>query len=606
MQSWIFPSEVHGLTFSERNQFLSLPWRYGSINEVNGKPYAFFVIEGQISDSKGNIYSQSSAFLGVVPFISQREEKYTFTKSHKICYIETELLAEFFLLNIKALQSFLFFRENKADKILPEWQQFPRIRLVTSEETCWESIHLAMSLAHRQAQKNQKKSIYLECQSEGISVFQAVNKPAPVAIVQYNENEIENSLNELIKKRIIELDNRVDALNINFLSIWELENLQWAALCWQLKENYDEIIIHTGSKKIDYLYENSDVIFYFFTSSEKKSIYQYIHEKINLPPVIELFSNKVKISTEESFYRYPINLEKNKIENMDNILPDKIPSENIYWKWLSDISGHLLDAQKAVIVSESFYNPKGMTKLINYFFEKNQARESTMNEILHNNLFVFQGLSSISGFLASLNSSFQDIMLVLSRIQKKDIVSLLKPVFPVTGFFSAAPIEKYIKSLFGKILQQKTKSFLSVYSEHRNNIRWQTSGVLSENLLRGMFSFGLINYEKKTESNSTDKSFEYASNYSHYEKEAAYLARLGIKKADFYFFSDNTNSNENSIHKKLAYRLLFAHKYAHFNLQGENINNFIIYEDELKNSEKNNKEKSVDENTKITNTKSNL
>ncbi|MDH5721375.1 MAG: hypothetical protein OEZ13_12280 [Spirochaetia bacterium] len=575
MNLLLVPPHFRGLSWNERRELFSLPWKNGVLDDIAHGHFVFFVTWGKVEDNKGNIYISGKRLLGVLPFLLQNYKKYKSEKKHQICYIETSKLADYYLKNPKAFQIFIRFEENFGSKILSKWRKFPRVRLIASEETCWESIHLALTLAHRQFEKTRKKTLIIEWQSSGLSLFDSLGVEVPLPITQYSENEVEASLEKFIEKRTLKLNDATDLLNAHFLSAWNVTKEKWPYLFWKIKDRYNEIIIHAGCQNLNFIIEQCDTIFSVRTSFRGSIDEICEKEKNQYVPTIEIFSGKRDVSSEERPFQYPLSLEDNQVHNLNNILPEKIPVEHKFWNWLTEIAGPYLDAKKSIVIGESAHNRFAISSFLNSLLLPYEKDKRTIRDYFNENLVVFQGLSAIAGFIAALENSWKSLPAVLNNFLKTNIFNNMKPVFPVDGFFSRAIIEKKILSIFGSVLQQKTTAVLSSYCQKLEQLRWYTSGSLADNLLSGMFprgTFNTVEKKKKTENISINCS-DYASSNKRTDLEFAMLARAGIEEIEFYYFSDE-NSNKNSLFEIF----LSDGAVQNINLEGRLVDFFIVNE----------------------------
>ncbi len=548
----ILPPSLLGFSSKELNDFNRLPWKSSKLENIDSSDnISFLLISGRIEINNKDLIGPGEELLGIKPFFKQVRRVYKTIYPNEIVYIETDKLAQFFLLNPMAMLSYMHMENNFGNEPLPRWVYLPKQWTILSDQNCFESIHLGLSIAEYQTQKLDTKAIYLEFQDENISVFNLIKKDPPPALTQ--TKEYTEGLAQLVEKRKIPLNERVDILNIHYLSMWKLSRGQWISLFWFLAKSYDDLIVHLGCKKIDFICDQSNCI--FVTGSD---ILQQRSRPLFLmsqSPLVAIQRKDTENKIKKGIIEYPLkysDLDSNK--NIDSYLPSSHIESNPNWKWMQDNLDIFLDAKEAIVIADYFDNFAGFIATMKVLW-KNIENSRKLNESLGKKVLILQGKSGILGGVAMESSNWEDFYDKCKRLVDYDVISVLKPIFPTTSLFSDKPIARYLKNLFPDMMQEKLKLFFPVITQETKNIHFLTSGSLAENLIKSTFIPGFV--ESSQSSYTFDSTNEEnmvtlgATSVQDWIKILAACFRRGFKEVTMISFAQPQTDKNNIVAKKL-------------------------------------------------------
>ena len=490
MLKYLLPPSLTSLNSKELKAISGLPWKRGRIGDKNIQPdtISFLLVAGRIEVNDVGILSPAQELLGIKPFLRQPSRKYSAHFENEILYLPTKKLAEFFFLHPRAMCSYIRMESNIGYHPLKEWRQIPNQWAVTSENVSWESIHFALSIAHRQAKRFDSKSIYLEFQSEGLSVFNLLEEEPPPALVQAEESP--GDLGKLLRDRMVRVSKSVDLLNIHFLSIWKLSPEQWITLFWQLGKYYDDIIIHLGTEKADFICEQSNAVFAVTSSSvHGLEFHQPETNRICWPPVLEIKRRKKARSGLHGQVEYPFTYEDFDKEKI--LMPYQIKEGNPFWNWHENHIDPFLEPTEAFVIDDYGDNFAGFIAVLNSIWKDNK-KDKSLKESLGRNIIFLQGRSGILGSVASISKNWKSFYKKCKQLVDYDVTSLLKPIFPTHGLFSEKPIERYLRNLFPDIIQDGLNIFFPVITYQNRDVLFLTSGPLANNVIRSTFASGFV------------------------------------------------------------------------------------------------------------------
>ncbi len=551
MLEGLLPPSLTGLNSKELTIFSSLPWKRGRVGDENipFKEVSFLLSSGRIEVNDVGIISPAQELLGIKPFFKQPQRSYSNNFQNEIIYIPTKKLAKFFFLHPRAMHSYVRMESNIGYQPLPEWQNMSNQWTVIAENISLESCHFALSIAHRQTKRFDSKAIYLEFQTEGLSVFNLLEQDPPPALVQAEENP--GNLEELLEARLIRVSSSVDVLNIHFLSIWKLSSEQWVTLFWKLSKKYDDIVIHMGTESSDYIFEQSNTVF-AVTSSDTYEFDFHNPEKNTIcwPNLLEIKRKKKDNKNHHRLVEYPITYSSTE---RDIPMPHRMKRDNMFWDWYANNIDHFLEPIEAFVIDDYGDNFAGFVATLNAIW-KDHKKDKTLKEALGRSLIFLQGKSGIPGAVASTSNDWKSFYKRCKQLVDYDVTSLLKPIFPTHGLFSEKPIEKYLKNLFPDINQDTFNIFLPVITYESRDIIFLTSGSLANNLVRSTFASGFVeplNLNAKTNQGDKQQRTFGRTNHNDWVSVLSRCFRSNFKKVTFINFLQPSKQQDDILVKKL-------------------------------------------------------
>ena len=547
------PPSLAGLSIKEVEKFEALPWKHGRLEDkgLQLNNNSFLLSSGRITVDGSSLISPGQELLGLKPFLKQSRRKYSADYEHAIVYIDTKVLADFFLQHPRAMQSYVRMELNSGCETLPEWSNIPNQWAVISDQVSWESIHFAMSLAVRQSEKSNCKAIYLEFAKDGLSIFNLMNQEPPPALIQTDKPL--SSLSKLINSRLVKVNESIYALNVHFLSIWKLSQEQWSTLFWKIGKYYDEIIIHLGTEKTDYIIEQSNAVF-TVTSSQFHNIGSSEPEKNQIcwSPVLEVRRKNSFSKEEKLILEYPFVTES--LEQKEIQMPYDMNEKDEYWDWYDQNIEAFLDPVEAFIIEDYKDNFAGLVSVLNLIWGEDE-KKSALRYSLKRNFLLLQGKSGIPGAIASFENSKEDFNKKCKQLVDYDVVSILKPIFPTHSLFSEKTIERYLKNLFPGVKQDLLNLCFPVLSYENKDILFLTSGSLSQNLIRSTFAHGFVelNSERTSlEENGVDYRTFAKTNHNDWIDILAHCFRMNFKRITFVNFLQPMKRESDTLPKKLS------------------------------------------------------
>ena len=541
MKSGIIVPSLVGLSSKEWDIFWKLPWTIGKISDIiDFDKTTFLLLSGRIFITNYGIVGPGEEILGVKPFFKQPSKEYRGDLHHEIYYIDTESLINFFLLYPRAMYSYIRMESNIGSEAIPEWSRIASQWLVVSDAPCYESIHLGLNIAEYQTKNFNTSAIYVEFQSEILSVFNLIRQTPPPGIMQMEDTY--ESLEKLLASRILKYKENIHILNAQFLSIWPLSYKDWMAIFWILSRQYDDIVIHLGIDKMNDLYEQSNSIF-VVTSNNLHTMDAFNHEKnhIEWPPISEIRRQKSTHRSEKNIIEYPL-------KHME--LASKLNSYDIsddYWVWFSNNFEHILNPQKAFVISDYFDNFAGLMAIFHYLWDQSTVETLLPKEIV----LILEGQSGILGSVAVQSNNRKEFVSKCKRLVDYDLSSILKPIFPTNSLFSDKPIAKYLTNLFPGLMQDPLKIYFPVITQDTKDIHFLTSGRVSDNLIKSTFTSGFVDTREVTQKLEVDVRSLGRTNRNNWGKILANCFRIGFKEVVFINFIQPVNYSKDFISKRL-------------------------------------------------------
>ena len=484
------PPSLSGLNARELARLAKLPWKKGKFKGKGTptKELSFLLNSGRLETNDMGLIAPAQELLGIKPFLRQPKREYSVNFEHELSYINTESLADFFFMHPRAMQSYISMESNLGYEPLSNWKDIPNQWLVISDRPSWESIHFSLAIAHYQAERFNSRSIYLEFQTEGLSIFNLLDMEPKPALVQAEENP--GKLNQLLNERLVQISDSIDVLNIHFLSVWKLSQEQWSTLFWQLGKYYDNIIIHLGTDKLSFLYEQSNTIFAVTSSSlYQLENYELENNWICWPPVLDIRRKKAQAKHEKGVIEYPLG--QDDFNDQTVKMPYEMAESDGFWSWFKSDVEHFLEPYEAVIISDYLDNFAGFMAVIKTLWKLSSEKKILKNS-LNNSIIFPQGKSGILGSVAALSKNWHDFHKKCKNLVDYDVTSVLKPIFPTSSLFSDKPIQRYLKNLFPTNVQDGLNLFFPIISYENRDILFLSSGSLSENLIRSTFVPGFV------------------------------------------------------------------------------------------------------------------
>ena len=539
----IVPSLI-GLSTKEVEEFWNLPWKQGVLKDiVDIDKTTFLISSGRIVISGYSIVGPGEEILGVKPFIKQVKRKYIADLPHEIYYIDIDILIKFFLLHPRAMQSYIRMENNFGNEIISEWATVSNQWTIISDYPCYESIHVALGIAEYQTKTFETNAIYLEFESETLSVFNLIKKEPPPSITQVDDTY--ENLEKLLESRIIKYKENVHILNAHFLSIWKLDYEQWMAIFWILYQTYDDIIIHLGTEKIDFFYEQSNAIFAITSNRfHNLSIFNHEYNITEWPPIVEIRRKKAVHRDEKGIIEYPV-------KHSDlGVQFNPYDTNDAYWSWFTKMFKHILEPHSAIIIGDYFDNFAGFMALLHVLWDQSIAE----NLSLDNKTMILEGKSGILGGVATQCSNWKDFVQKCKRLVDYDVSNILKPIFPTTSLFSEKPISKYLTNLFPNLMQDQLKIYFPVLTQDTKDVHFLTSGFLANNLIKSTFISGFVDVKDALASqNKMENEVRSLGRTSKNDwiKLLATCFRVGFKDVVFVSFTQPHLNKQDTLSKKL-------------------------------------------------------
>ncbi len=551
MLEGLLPPSLTGLTSKEFKKLSLLPWKRGEIGDKNIslEGVTFLLNSGRIEVNDVGIISPAQELLGIKPFFKQPQRFYSDNFENEIIYVPTKKIAEFFFLHPRAMQSYIRMESNIGYHPLKEWRNIPNQWTIISENISLTSIHFAMSIAHGQSRKFDSKAIYLEFQTEGLSIFNLLNQDPPPALVQAEKNP--EDLENLLKERLIKVSNNIDILNIHFLSIWKLSFDQWVTLFWKLSKSYDDIIIHMGTNSLDYIFEQSNMVFAIASSEGHKfAFHKPENNEICWPQVLNISIKNSGGRRCPGVIEYPLIHTSDQKEVQ---MPHHMKQDSPFWNWYEKNIDSFLEPLEAFVIDDYGDNFAGFVAILNSLWGDTQ-KNKPLKESLGRTIIFLQGRSGILGAVASTSKTWASFYKKCKQLVDYDVTSLLKPIFPTQGLFSEKPIEKYLKNLFSNIFQDSFNIFFPVITYENRDLLFLTSGQISDNLIRSTFAPGFVErLNSGTKNNEANKQKRTLgrTNHNDWVKILSRCFRTNFKKVTFINFLQPSKEKYEVLAKKL-------------------------------------------------------
>jgi len=521
------PTCFSSFSDNEIKELTNLPWKTGYISDLISEEFVFLVTQGTVQNNSKEFFSINDSLLGLKPFIKQKIYKYKGDKNHKILYLPTKDLASFFLENPSAMRTYLLSQKNMSNEIISRYDKFSRKYLVYAESSILETVHFALSLAIRSSEITEKKSIYLEFNTNGVSIFQLLNISASKSILQTEDNSQENfDLSQLIQKNKVsyikdkKIRADVDILNIHYLSLYQANKKQWAALFLELEKNYENIIIHLSDKPNNQLFENVDVLFVIEQSSLPK--FQGFHPDENniLWPLLK----RIHVNLDDN--SYPLKFDDN--QNIEEIVPDKLNKNSNYWIWFNSRFEYLLHNKTITIIKESNLQYTKTLQLLN-----NSKKSS--EDLLKKNHIIFEGSSLLAAAFYYYTKENQN-----NNESVFDISKYLEPIYPKSGFFSYKKLKsKLLKRIEDVSIENNNFSILT--KNQNNNYYLSSSHSIIENIIQYSFLPYLLEEEKLNRKYFLSTAIN-----------TTYFFRIGYEKINLIFCDNKIKGKNLSMIKKIT------------------------------------------------------
>lgn len=516
--SYIFSPSLLGLTLNEKKALNSLEWKQGEIKDVAGGDFTFFLQSGQL-ESGGRFFNPGEHALGIKPFVKNKRESYEAVGEHSIVYLSTGDFAAFLLENMKALQSYLMFEKNFGAEVLPFWRKFPRTIAFSSDPATWQTMHLALSAAHSFSQAEGRKCIFVELQPEGMSVYSMIQREPSVSVLHTEDGVID--IRSLLGQRMVKYQ-KVDILNINHLSNWELEPEQWTKIYWELAKRYDYIFLHFGTYRNDRLMEQCDLIYQFRkANSGDRDKLKPQSGATHWPPVHEVFIDGEPAPNDREV-KYKLYFRGS--TDLANIpLPESL--EDDYWVWFDAEMRKNMTCRKVSVFGDSVGHEPDPDRI----WVGQSNRYESYKKFLDENVVVAEGCSGLwMAFQHLIMKTDEEGMAYQVPVIARKIITQMKPVYPKAGFFSLKSFYATMPSLFAEVEQSYAGLYLPVYAAAKENLSWVSEGDLLDNLSFSAWPAGFIDRE--------ESAAYFASESGYWQNMMALCFRYGFERIDFYEF----------------------------------------------------------------------
>ncbi|MDH4261991.1 MAG: hypothetical protein OEV78_02990 [Spirochaetia bacterium] len=515
MEYFLLPPSLSGLSYRERNKLKELPWKNGQIDDLAGGDFSFILISGQLYDDEKRFYDPAREILGIKPFFKNIKKNYHSNTPHRIVYIETKILALFFLEFPKAMQSYVLYETNAGNESLNPWKKFPRIWTVVSIQSGWQGIHFAFTIAAYFANKKNKKTVYLEMNPAGMSIYSFIQKePKPPIMHIKDDRTFDPAI--LLMERTLTYEN-VDIINVQHLSQWKISREQWVSFYNILSIKYDNIIIHCGEELTNFFHEESDGLFIM----RKYRTYGYpgLHPAENSdlwPPTLEIFTTSLPALNDREI-KYPLFFKK--IIDLNEI-PFYNKLDDSFWKWFEKYPARLLNQEKVIVLGECSPSMVDSSIYLTQILKENE----NLSDFLTNNMVIAEGATSIMMALQSISKYNPKL---IQKIFKK-----IKPVYPQNGFYSNKSFVSLLNRYFKNVSQDFLHLNFSSFSNHDTPLQWFTHGLITDSLESCVFPPYCLELTGKIQN---VRNF-YSSNKAQWHEHVALALRFGFKNIDFYEF----------------------------------------------------------------------
>ena len=548
--SCFLPPSLGGLSPKEKSALQDLAWEHTVVDKIDTKKYVFILTSGRLILDDSIIIGPQQQLLGIKPFFKQVEVKYDTSHRHRILALPTETLAKFLLMHPQAMHSYLKMESNLGHVVLSDWTHIPKVWTVASDYPCLESIHLALAIANFKTRNNHaSKAIYLELQSSGLSVYDLLDTKVSSPIVQTEDND-EIDLTDLIEKHTIHFNKDVDILNVHFLSMWQLSHQIWVSLFWGLQAKYSDIITHLGTTQLDFIFEDSSAIIGITSDNLRQlPMFHPEHNQTQWPTCLEIRLQRKASVQEKGVIQYPVSFatvkdsedKRKQYLSLLNYDPD-----GLYWKWFHQKMKFLHENLEAIVVSDYGDNFVGFIAFMRAMWEQGDTNIDLQQNI-KNKVFLFQGKSGILGMVAMCSKDLTNFFKACKKLVHYEITNLLKPIFPVDGFFSEQPVLKYLNNLFQNRVQDALPLGFLTTSDNTNSVQILRSGILKDNLARSIFILGMLQHESKTTSPNEKQRNLACSTHKDWVHILATCLRLNFKEVRFINFvqPQRTKKQEN-------------------------------------------------------------
>lgn len=526
----VLPPLFSGLSSNEYESFRKLGWKTGKINDIpEDRNITGILLSGTIKDQNEQTITPGRVVLGILPFVRQKRNQYVSDLYHEIAYIETQSIVEFFLQNPRAMQSYLQYCEHSGFPVIEKWKDFPDIYGIYSTKEYSESIHFSYSLAGFLSQDSEK-IILLEMAKEGAGIFSFFNPSIPAALVQKQKDDPQK-LEDIIEQRKISITEKIDLLNVTFLSEWCLSKKQWSVLYRVLRKKYKKIIIHFGKENPDYFFEEVNSLFFFSDDEKNITLYDHIRTgNYSMPIMFQIFPGKLFRSDKKRLTYPEGNYSEAEFFRNNKMLEEKFKP---YYSFIENHFSLVFQTEEINIFGDSFMNHEGFFAFLELLSQKyTKDRDNKyVKKFLKENLNIFHGYSSFLAALIQKNENWEDALVEYKKIKTKKTLETFKPVYPEKGIFNPKPIHKSLYRIFSDIYQEKTSLFFSYFCSRTCTVHSVSSGLLIDNLLQVMYPAGLLDSLTPKQ-----KKMQCVSE-NHWIQEISWLFRIGYKKINFYYFS---------------------------------------------------------------------
>lgn len=472
MLRFTHPVAFSAFTEEEKEKLYALPWQIIPFSQFKPEKQTFVIVSGYLVSSRGVAFGAGDGPLGTVPFLKQKVLSFKELRETYIATINAVDLAHFFEAHPAAMRSFLTYMGNFKKTVLPEYNNHPLVVTVAARQPGAVSVIAGIKAAISITGNSQKKAIYLEFQRDGISVFSLTGKESKAAILQTENDE---TLENAFEKRLIKVNEKLDILNVQHLSQFEIDKPQWLALYHLLRNRYQVIIQHLGTEKCDSAIKNSSRIIEV-TQTPWHHRDDLAGAATSIAPVFQVVQ-----TTKEKPVQFGVHAYNDVFKDKENITIDELIDNADTGDYFGDNFNRFLTSESMVYIADSIHNLPAFGAL--HQFLGTEANASTDRDIQ----LVLEGVSGLL-FIAS-GEEHSKAEQLAEKLQA--LISKLQPVYPKDAFMKTDKAIKLLETYLTNESNNIPVFFSGVSTANNSNdFQFITTGFLSETALTTAFRPG--------------------------------------------------------------------------------------------------------------------
>lgn len=237
------------LSPTQKEELTKEPWQKVTRGSIPSGSI-FVVNEGvcRINETGGSIYP--GVLSGSLPFLKQPSFNFSVEEGSAFC-LSGARLATFLRTHPMLYFQYLNDAKNKGRRAIEsEQSQYPKIALLCDQDTL-DKTGLQSLLKNLS-----EKSIVIDITQKGTNLFEKLKVPAPDPALLNEESEHAESARRSIERGTTTfLENGPELMNLQFLSPYACNSLEWAILLHELKEKYDQVLLY--SDEVEEQWSNS-------------------------------------------------------------------------------------------------------------------------------------------------------------------------------------------------------------------------------------------------------------------------------------------------------------------------------------------------------------